>query len=141
MNQKICELPDGYEPSENEEFMNDRQREYFRRKLESWKQELIDGASELRESLAGDSETLIEDGDRASTETNLAYELRSKDRARKLVKKIDQALGRISNGTYGYCEETGEPISLGRLKARPVATLSIQAQERHERKEKEFNCD
>lgn len=141
MNQKICELPDGYEPSENEEFMNDRQREYFRRKLESWKQELIDGASELRESLAEDSETLIEDGDRASTETNLAYELRSKDRARKLVKKIDQALDRISNGTYGYCEETGEPISLGRLKARPVATLSIQAQERHERKEKEFNCD
>ena len=139
INQKICDLPEGYEPSDNEEFMNDRQREYFRRMLEEWKQKLIDGASELRESLVEDSETLIEDGDRASTETTLAYELRSKDRARKLVKKIDQALARIDNKTYGYCEETGEPIALGRLKARPVATLSIDAQERHEKKEKECN--
>lgn len=140
MSDKICDLPEGYEPSEDEEFMNDRQREYFRRKLESWKQELLDGVSELRESLREDYTPIIEDGDRASTETDLAYALRSKDRARKLVKKIDQALARVDNNTYGYCEETGEPIALARLKARPVATLSIEAQKKHEQKEKECNC-
>lgn len=134
MSDKICDLPEGYEPSEDEEFMNDRQREYFRRKLESWKQELLDGVSELRESLREDYTPIIEDGDRASTETDLAYALRSKDRARKLVKKIDQALARVDNNTYGYCEETGEPIALARLKARPVATLSIEAQKKHEQK-------
>ena len=140
MSDKICDLPEGYEPSEDEEFMNDRQREYFRRKLEAWKQELLDGVSELRESLREDYTPIIEDGDRASTETDLAYALRSKDRARKLVKKIDQALARIDNNTYGYCEETGEPIALARLKARPVATLSIEAQKKHEQREKEWNC-
>lgn len=138
--QKICDLPEGYEPSSKEEFMNDYQREYFRRKLESWKQELLAGADELRESLKENSETLIEDADRASSETSLAYTLRSKDRARKLVIKIDQALKRIEDKTYGYCEETGEPISLERLKARPVATLSLEAQKRHEKEEKERNC-
>ena len=138
---QICDLPKGYEPSEDEEFMNDCQREYFRRKLETWKQDLLDGASELRESLREDTETLIEDADRASTEASLAYMLRSKDRARKLVKKIDQALQRIEDKTYGYCEETGEPIGLERLKARPVATLSIEAQKKHEQREKEHSGD
>lgn len=141
VSQKICDLPEGYEPSKNEEFMNDHQREYFRRKLESWKQELLDGATELMESLQENAETLIEDVDRASTEISLAYTLRSKDRARKLVKKIDQALQRIEDKTYGYCEETGEPIGLERLKARPVATLCIEAQKRHEQKEKEYSSD
>lgn len=140
ISQKICDLPEGYEPSSEEEFMNDSQREYFRRKLESWKQELLTGADELRESLRENSETLIEDVDRASSETSLAYTLHSKDRARKLVIKIEQALKRIENKTYGYCEETGEPISLERLKARPVATLSLEAQKRHEKEEKERNC-
>lgn len=138
--QKICDLPEGYEPSAKEKFMSDRQREYFRRKLESWKQDLLNGADELRESLLENSETLIEDTDRASSETNLAYTLHTKDRARKLVIKIDQALKRIEDKTYGYCEETGEPISLERLKARPVATLSLEAQKRHEKEEKERSC-
>lgn len=136
MSSKICELPEGYVPSENEEFMNDFQREYFRRKLESWKDELLHESDLALQSLKEEKEICTDIADRASTETTLGYELRSKERARKLIVKIDEALAKIKDGTYGYCEDTGEPIDLRRLEARPTATLSIQAQERHEKKEK-----
>ena len=139
MDNKICELPEGYKPSENEEFMNDHQREYFRRKLIRWKDELTQGGEEVLKYLQEEGKTCTDFVDRASTETDMVYELRSKERARKLVSKINEALLRIKNGTYGYCEETGEPISLKRLEARPVAMLSIEAQERHERHEKIHN--
>lgn len=136
MEDKICELPHGYKPSENEEFMNDFQREYFRRKLVHWKDELAKGGEEVLKYLQEEGKTCTDFADRASTETDMVYELRSKERARKLIVKIDAALQRIKDKTYGYCEETGEPISLKRLEARPVATLSIEAQERHEKNEK-----
>ena len=139
MDNKICELPEGYKPSEDEEFMNDHQREYFRRKLIRWKDELTQGGEEVLKYLQEEGKTCTDFVDRASTETDMVYELRSKERARKLVSKINEALLRIKNGTYGYCEETGEPISLKRLEARPVAMLSIEAQERHERHEKIHN--
>ncbi|MDR0753446.1 MAG: TraR/DksA C4-type zinc finger protein [Holosporaceae bacterium] len=125
---KICELPSGYEPSEREEFMSDLQREYFRRRLLAWKEDVLLGTQAVIKHLQ-------EEG-KACTETELAYELKSKNRAHKLIGKIDDALLRIENGTYGYCEKTGEPISLKRLEARPVATLSVEAQERHERRER-----
>lgn len=136
MSSKICDLPEGYAPSADEEFMNDFQREYFRRKLEDWKGELLHESDMALQSLKEDVEVCTDIVDRASTETTLAYELRSKERARKLISKIDEALAKIKEGTYGYCEDTGEPIDLRRLEARPTATLSIQAQERHEKKEK-----
>lgn len=137
MYKKICDLPEGYKPSESEEFMNDFQREYFRRKLISWKEELSRGSEEVLKYLQEECSNNITDiADRASTETDLTYELRSKERAAKLIMKIDEALIRIKNGTYGYCEETGDPISLKRLEARPVATLSLEAQERHEKSER-----
>ena len=139
MDNKICELPEGYKPSEDEEFMNDHQREYFRRKLIRWKDELTQGGEEVLKYLQEEGKTCTDFVDRASTETDMVYELRSKERARKLISKINEALLRIKNGTYGYCEETGEPISLKRLEARPVAMLSIEAQERHERHEKIHN--
>ena len=141
MMEQICELPDGYKPSEKEEFMNDFQREYFRRKLVHWKEELTRGGEEVIQYLQEEGKTSTDFADRASTETDMIYELRSKERARKLIGKIDEALLRIKNGTYGYCEETGEPISLKRLEARPVAMLSIEAQERHEKHEKVHNDD
>ncbi|MDR2157767.1 MAG: RNA polymerase-binding protein DksA [Holosporaceae bacterium] len=136
MDNKICELPKGYKPSEKEEFMNDYQREYFRRRLIQWKDDIVKGADEVIKYLQEEGKTCTDVADRASTETDLAYELRSKERARKLISKIDEALLKIKNGTYGYCEETGEPISLKRLEARPVAVLSIEAQERHEKQER-----
>lgn len=136
MRNKICELPEGYVPSANEEFMNDFQREYFRRKLEQWKDELLHESDLALMSLKEEKEVCTDIIDRASTETTLGYELRSKERARKLITKIDEALAKIKDGSYGYCEDTGEPIDLRRLEARPTATLSIQAQERHEKKEK-----
>ena len=139
MDNKICELPEGYKPSEDEEFMNDHQREYFRRKLIRWKDELTQGGEEVLKYLQEEGKTCTDFVDRASTETDMVYELRSKERARKLISKINEALLRIKNGTYGYCEETGEPISLKRLEARPVAMLRIEAQERHERHEKIHN--
>ncbi|MDR0968100.1 MAG: RNA polymerase-binding protein DksA [Holosporaceae bacterium] len=135
MNEKICELPEGYVPSDKEEFMNDLQREYFRGKLIQWKEDIIRDAENVKQYLQEESASSADVADRASSESDLAYELRSKDRARKLVHKINEALLRIKNGTYGYCEETGEPISLKRLEARPVATLSLEAQERHEKQE------
>ena len=136
MSNKICDLPENYTPSVDEEFMNDFQREYFRRKLENWKAELLEESDVALRSLKEDTEICTDAVDRASTETTLAYELRSKERARKLISKIDEALAKIKDGTYGYCEDTGEPIDLRRLEARPTATLSLQAQERHEKKEK-----
>lgn len=136
MYKKICDLPEGYKPSESEDFMNDFQREYFRRKLIEWKEELSKGSEEVLKFLQEEGKNATDLADRASTETDLTYELRSKERAAKLIIKIDEALARIKNGTYGYCEETGDPISLKRLEARPVATLSLEAQERHEKTEK-----
>ena len=130
-------LPPDYRPAEDEEFMNPRQREYFRQKLLAWRAELLQESSETLASLQ-DGGGLQEPDltDRASAETARALELRTRDRARKLISKIDAALRRIEDGSYGYCEETDEPISLKRLEARPIATLSIEAQERHERMER-----
>ena len=133
---KICELPKGYKPSEKEEFMCDFQREYFRRKLEKWKADILSNNEEVLKYLQEEGKSCTDTADRASSETDLAYELRSKERARKLINKLDEALLRIDAGTYGYCVETGEPIALKRLEARPVAMLSIEAQERHEKQEK-----
>lgn len=128
--------PDSYRPSEDEPFMNERQREYFRRKLQAWKQELLDESRSTIESLQQDTVSLPDIADRATSETDRGVELRTRDRQRKLISKIDEALRRIDDGSYGYCEDTGEPISLARLDARPIATLSLEAQERHERKER-----
>ena len=130
-----------YVPSETEEFMNPRQRAYFRSKLIAWKTEILREARETLDHLAEESANHPDLADRASSETDRAIELRARDRQRKLISKIDAALQRIDDGTYGYCEETGEPISLKRLDARPIATLSIEAQERHERREKVYRDD
>ena len=127
-----------YVPSETEEFMNSRQRAYFRSKLVAWKNEILREARETLGHLAEESANHPDLADRASSETDRAIELRARDRQRKLISKIDAAMQRIDDGTYGYCEETGEPISLKRLDARPIATLSIEAQERHERREKVY---
>ncbi|MGE3246645.1 MAG: RNA polymerase-binding protein DksA [Beijerinckiaceae bacterium] len=132
---------DQYRPSEDEPFMNERQQEYFRRKLISWREEIMREAKVTLEALQATNEQLPDIADRASSETDRAIELRARDRQRKLIAKIDAALERISEGTYGYCEETGEPISLKRLDARPIATLSLEAQERHERREKVYRDD
>lgn len=127
-----------YVPSETEEFMNPRQRAYFRSKLVAWKNEILREARETLDHLAEESANHPDLADRASSETDRAIELRARDRQRKLISKIDAALQRLDDGTYGFCEETGEPISLKRLDARPIATLSIEAQERHERREKVY---
>jgi DnaK suppressor protein len=132
---------DSYRPSEDEPFMNDRQREYFRRKLLTWKEEILREARETLAALQAENENHADIADRASSETDRAIELRARDRQRKLISKIDAAIGRIEDGTYGYCEETGDPISLKRLDARPIATLSIEAQERHERRERVYRDD
>jgi DnaK suppressor protein len=130
-----------YQPSDDEPFMNERQREYFRLKLLSWKEEILHESKETLLSLQDENNVLPDLADRASTETDRALELRTRDRQRKLISKIDAALKRIEDGSYGFCEETGEPISLRRLDARPIATLSIEAQERHERREKVYRED
>ncbi|MAY63016.1 MAG: RNA polymerase-binding protein DksA [Rhizobiales bacterium] len=127
-----------YVPSDDEEFMNSKQRAYFRAKLIAWKNDILKEARETLGHLAEESANHPDVADRASSETDRAIELRARDRQRKLISKIDAALSRIDEGTYGYCEETGEPISLKRLDARPIATLSIEAQERHERREKVY---
>ncbi len=129
-------LPDDYRPAESEPFMNDRQLEYFRRKLATWKQELLDQSAETIEVLQGSARAVPDVADRASEETDRALELRTRDRQRKLVAKIDAALRRIENGEFGYCEASGEPISLKRLDARPIATMTLEAQEKHERRER-----
>ncbi|MGO8740415.1 RNA polymerase-binding protein DksA [Rhodoblastus sp.] len=130
-----------YRPSEDEPFMNERQRDYFRRKLLRWKDEILQEARETLATLQAESENHADIADRASSETDRAIELRARDRQRKLIAKIDSAITRIDDGTYGYCEETGDPISLKRLDARPIATLSIEAQERHERRERVYRDD
>ena len=129
-------LEDGYVPSESEPFMNDLQLEYFRRKLLVWKQELLNQSAETIDNLQDSGRNVPDIADRASEETDRALELRTRDRQRKLVSKIDAALRRIDNSEYGYCEMTGEPISLKRLDARPIATMTLEAQEKHERREK-----
>ena len=134
-------LPRNYQPTEKEAFMNPRQREYFRRKLLNWRDELLRDSSETLELLKEGSVNEADLADRASFETGRSLELRTRDRARKLISKIDQALRRIDDGSYGYCEETDEPISLERLNARPIATMSIEAQERHERTERTHRDD
>jgi DnaK suppressor protein len=127
-----------YRPSENEPFMNPRQREYFRQKLERWKDEILRESRETLENLQEESQNHPDMADRASSESDRALELRTRDRQRKLISKIDAALKRIEDGTYGYCEETGDPIGIARLDARPIATLSLEAQEMHERREKVY---
>ena len=130
-----------YVPTDDEPFMNERQKAYFRSKLVTWKNDILREARETLEVLQQDSANHPDLADRASSETDRAIELRARDRQRKLIAKIDAALQRLDEGTYGYCEETGEPISLKRLDARPIATLSIEAQERHERREKVYRDD
>ena len=134
-------IDEGYRPSEDEAFMNDRQREYFRRKLIKWKGDILREAQETLTTLQTENENHPDIADRASSETDRAIELRARDRQRKLIAKIDSALSRIEDGSYGYCEDTGEPISLKRLEARPIATLSLEAQERHERNERVYRED
>ena len=127
-----------YRPTENEPFMNSRQREYFRRKLENWRDDILRESRETLENLQEESQNHPDMADRASSESDRALELRTRDRQRKLISKIDAALKRIDDGTYGYCEETGDPIGIARLDARPIATLSLEAQEMHERREKVY---
>jgi len=127
---------DGYTPSESEDFMNEKQRAYFRDKLEAWKDDILNGSKATISNLREESANLPDLVDRASAESDKALELRTRDRQRKLISKIDAALRRIDDGTYGYCEHTGEPIALKRLEARPTATLSLEAQEAHERRER-----
>lgn len=134
-------ISDDYRPTENEPFMNERQLEYFRHKLLDWKAELLADSRDTIEGLQDSTRNIPDIADRASEETDRALELRTRDRQRKLVSKIDAALRRIDEGEYGYCEVTGEPISLKRLDARPIATMSLEAQERHERREKVHRDD
>jgi len=131
-------LPANYHPSDKEPFMNARQREYFRRRLLAWKEDLLKPSTETLRHLQTESLQEPDIADRATVETDRSVELRARDRERKLIAKIDEALKRIEDRTYGYCEETAEPIGLKRLMARPIATLSIEAQERHERIERTF---
>ena len=132
---------DDYRPSEHEPFMNDRQKEYFKRKLLDWKADILRESKGTLDQLQEESLHLPDLADRASSETDKALELRTRDRQRKLISKIEAALRRIEVGEYGYCEETGEPIGIRRLEARPIATLSLEAQERHERQEKVHRDD
>jgi DnaK suppressor protein len=130
-----------YRPSDKEPFMNERQRDYFRAKLLAWREDILKEARETLLHLQEENQNHPDLADRASSETDRAIELRARDRQRKLIAKIDEALARIEDGSYGYCEETGEPISLRRLEARPIATLSVEAQERHERRERVYRDD
>jgi DnaK suppressor protein len=130
-----------YRPKEDEPFMNERQRDYFRKKLLAWKDEILEESRGTIATLQQDTVAEADLADRATSETDRGLELRTRDRQRKLINKIDQALRRLEDGSYGYCEETGEPISLSRLEARPIATLSLEAQERHERRERVHRDD
>ena len=132
-------LPKNYKPTQKEKFMNAKMKEYFRQKLENWKSELLKESSQTLNNLQTENEAKPDMTDRASEEIDRTFELRTRDRERKLINKIDAALRRIGDGSYGYCEETGEPIGLKRLEARPVATLSLEAQEMHEKAEKRLN--
>jgi DnaK suppressor protein len=137
----VLKIPDSYRPSDDEPFMNERQLEYFKQKLNAWKEEILRESRETVAHLQKETENHADLADRASSETDRALELRTRDRQRKLISKIDQALRRVEDGSYGYCEETGEPIGLARLDARPTATLSLEAQERHERRERVHRDD
>jgi len=130
-----------YRPTEKEPFMNERQKEYFRQKLAIWREDILKEAKDTLQHLQDENQNHPDLADRASSETDRAIELRARDRQRKLINKIDAALHRLDDGTYGYCEETGEPIGLKRLEARPIATLSVEAQERHERRERIYRDD
>ena len=131
----------GYRPTDKEPFMNERQRDYFRAKLLTWKDEILKEARDTLQHLQDENVNHPDLADRASSETDRAIELRARDRQRKLIAKIEAALSRLEDGTYGYCEETGDPIAIRRLEARPIATLSIEAQERHERRERVYRDD
>lgn len=133
------QLPEGYKPTEKEEYMNPLQLEYFRRKLLAWKEELQQESLETLNSLKNEKLQTADVNDLAALETDQAFELRTRNRYRKLISKIDEALARIENGEYGYCEETGEKIGIGRLEARPIATLCLDAQERHENHERQYS--
>ena len=135
----MAKISKTYKPTQKEKFMNAKMKEYFRQKLESWKNELLKESSQTVNNLQTENEAKPDMTDRASEEIDRTFELRTRDRERKLINKIDAALRRIEDGTYGYCEETGEPIGLKRLEARPVATLSLEAQEMHEKAEKRLN--
>ena len=137
----VLTKPEEYRPSEDEPFMNERQLEFFKQKLHDWKEEILRESRETVTHLQKETENHPDLADRASSETDRALELRTRDRQRKLISKIDDALRRIEDGSYGYCEETGEPITLARLEARPIATLSLEAQERHERRERVHRDD
>lgn len=134
-------LPDGYNPNNNEEFMNSQMREYFRKKLIAWRNEILDGDADILKELQEDNEKTPDPLERASHEQLLSVDLRTKDRQRKLMIKINEALIKIANKTYGYCEVTGQPIDLKRLEARPIATLSREAQESYELEEKSYSDD
>ena len=141
MNVSVLPKNSDYRPSEDEEFMNERQLEYFKQKLLDWKEEILRESRETLTHLQAETENHPDIADRASSETDRSLELRTRDRQRKLISKIDDALRRIDEGAYGYCEETGEPIGIARLDARPIATLSLEAQERHERRERVHRDD
>lgn len=132
---------DGYRPTDDEPFMNERQLEYFKQKLLDWKEDILRESRETVSHLQKETENHADLADRASSETDRSLELRTRDRQRKLISKIDEALRRIEDGSYGYCEDTGEPIGVARLDARPIATLSLEAQERHERRERVHRDD
>ncbi len=135
----MTKLPKNYKPTKKEKFMNAKMKEYFRQKLLSWKQDLLRESSQTLNNLQNENEAKPDITDRASEEIDRSFELRTRDRERKLINKIDAALQRIEDGSYGYCEETGDPISIKRLEARPVATLSLEAQEMHEKAEKRIS--
>jgi DnaK suppressor protein len=137
----VMKVEDDYRPSDDEPFMNERQLDYFRKKLLAWKDDILKESRETLGNLKVETENHPDLVDRASSETDRALELRTRDRQRKLIAKIDEALRRIEDGTYGFCEETGEPIGLPRLDARPTAVLSLEAQERHERRERVHRDD
>ena len=135
----MTKIPKNYKPTQKERFMSAKMKEYFKQKLLNWKNELLKESSQTLNNLQNENETKPDLTDRASEEIDRTFELRTRDRERKLINKIDSALQRINDGSYGYCEETGEPISIKRLEARPVATLSLEAQEMHEKAEKRLN--
>jgi DnaK suppressor protein len=137
----VLSKEEGYRPTDDEPFMNERQLEYFKQKLLDWKEDILRESRETVSHLQKETENHADLADRASSETDRSLELRTRDRQRKLISKIDEALRRIEDGAYGYCEETGEPIGLARLAARPIATLSVEAQERHERRERVHRDD
>ena len=135
----MTKLPKNYKPTQKEKFMNAKMKEYFRQKLVNWKNELLKESSQTLNNLQNENEAKPDITDRASEEIDRSFELRTRDRERKLINKIDAALHRIDDGSYGYCDETGDPISIKRLEARPVATLSLEAQEMHEKAEKRIS--